>query len=67
MQGVLLQVVVKLAQATAEQDVCSMHLTLHSLQVCMAGGGQLRAQAYIEQSWSDGGQQVCLWWPRAQI
>lgn len=22
---------------------------------------------YIEQSWSDGGQQFCLWWPRAQI
>jgi len=22
---------------------------------------------YIEQSWSDGGQQFCLWWPRAQV
>jgi len=46
---VLLQVVVTSAQATAEQSVCSMHLTLHSLQVQMAGGGQLQTQAILSK------------------
>lgn len=45
----LFQVVDVSAQASAEQGVCSMHVTLHSLQVQMAGGGQPQAQAILSK------------------
>jgi len=55
--------------STCNRRTGCMLYALNTALIASANGRRWAATGtgYIEQGWSDGGQQICLGWPRAQI